>query len=247
MTDRIFWNTLTLRLTFLEHRLLLERLAHKQNILGGQSMVDCAREILELVVLIWVQRDRFVEHQHDFDWMLMCWGVPSSGVLCVELLKQLKHPQLPGPRIARSEIVQNLSLLIGFLEWVRPAAGNYQLCGRMRLIIKRILDQILDPSPPSSQPPPSSAPLQEVATPQTPAVDTNMGGQPFDPAINPGMMVGQFDTAIPPPAAFDTANYDGLLDDLDWLNNVDWGRGPYHDLNSGQDLTAVRWSGTGAF
>ncbi len=51
----------------LEHRLLLERLAHKQGILDGQSMVDCAREMLELTVLVWVQRDRFVEHHCDYD------------------------------------------------------------------------------------------------------------------------------------------------------------------------------------
>lgn len=62
---------LCLRLMMLEHRLLLERLAFKQDILDGQSMVDCAREMLELTVLIWVQRDRFIEHHHDYDWMLM--------------------------------------------------------------------------------------------------------------------------------------------------------------------------------
>ncbi|KAG9238861.1 hypothetical protein BJ875DRAFT_285697 [Amylocarpus encephaloides] len=240
LPDYDFWKTLGLRLTFLEHRLLLERLAHKQNVLDGQSMVDCAREILELVVLIWVQRDRFVEHQHDFDWMLMCWGVPSAGVLCVELLKQLKHPQLSGPRLARSEIVQNLSLLIGFLEWVRPAAGNYQLCGRMRLIIKRILDQILDPSPPTSQPGPAAAqaqPFMQQESAQTSiAADMPITGHNFDA----GTIMGPFDTAIPPPAAFDTANYDGLLDDLDWLNNVDWSRGPYHDA-TGQEFSIARW------
>ncbi|CAG8982274.1 hypothetical protein HYALB_00004508 [Hymenoscyphus albidus] len=242
-SDYKYWKTLNIRLTFLEHRLLLERLAHKQNIFDGQSMVDCAREMLELVVLIWVQRDRFVEHQHDFDWMLMCWGVPASGVLCVELLKQLKHPQLPGPRLARSEIVQNLSLLIGFLEWVRPAAGNYQLCGRMRLIIKRILDQILDPTPPASQPTPAPAPVPSQDSAQLPpVVDTAMTGQNFETGF-----VGQFDTAIPPPAAFDTSNYDGLLEDLDWLNNVDWSRGPWQSDLVNQDFTAVRWSGNGAF
>ena len=56
----------------LEYRLVVERLAYKQGDLDGQSMVDCAREMLELTVLLWVQRDRFVEHHHDYDWMLMC-------------------------------------------------------------------------------------------------------------------------------------------------------------------------------
>lgn len=116
--DIIFFRRLCLRLKTLEMRLLLERLAHKHGILSGQSMVDCAREMLELTVLLWVQRDRFVESHHDYDWMLMCWGIPSSGVLCVELLKQIKG-QGGGLRLPRSEIVQNLSLLIGFLEWVK--------------------------------------------------------------------------------------------------------------------------------
>lgn len=85
VSDFVFWKRLMLRLIRLEHQLLLERLAYKQGLYDGQSMVDCAREMLELTVLIWVQRDRFSEHHHDYDWMLMCWGVPSSGVLCVEV------------------------------------------------------------------------------------------------------------------------------------------------------------------
>jgi hypothetical protein len=184
-------------------------------------MVDCAREMLELTVLLWVQRDRFVEHHHDYDWMLMCWGVPSSGVLCVELLKQMKQPPgtPPSLRLPRSEIVQNLSLLIGFLEWVKPAAGNYQLCVRMRIIIKRILDQILNPSPPSSAPPAS----QE-------SVETT--GQNLEPANGNGVAV-PFDWNI------EMGNYDDGVDNLDWLNNVDCSRGPWFDL--GQDFSAARW------
>lgn len=57
----------------------------------------------------------------------------------------------------RSEVIQNLSLLVGFLEWVRPTAANSQLCGRMSVIIKRILDQVLDPPPMSQESKASSA------------------------------------------------------------------------------------------
>jgi len=192
-------------------------------------MVDVATEMLELTVSIWVQRDRFVQHHQDFDWMLMIWGVPSSGVLCVELLKRLKNPRGPHPKLKRSEIVQNLSLLIGFLEWVRPAAGNYQLCTRMRLIIKRILDQILDPSPPASMPPiqqsQSSGPLE--------ITDTTEGGT-LD-------IIGPFDTAVPNPGAFDLSSYDNEVDNLDWLNGIDWSRGPWIDM--GQDFAGLKWSG----
>jgi hypothetical protein len=142
-------------------------------------------------------------------------------VLCVELLKQMK--QLPGTpptlRLPRSEIVQNLSLLVGFLEWVKPAAGNYQLCVRMRIIIKRILDQILNPSPPSSAPPASQESVE-------------MTGQNLELANGNGVAV-PFDWNI------EMGNYEEGVDNLDWLNNVDWSRGPWFDL--GQDFSAARW------
>lgn len=74
VSDQAIFRRLSLRLQMLEHRLLLERLAYKQGLLDGQSMVNCAREMLELTVLIWVQRDRFVEHHHDYD---VCFLFPS--------------------------------------------------------------------------------------------------------------------------------------------------------------------------
>jgi hypothetical protein len=65
--DEDFFTRLTLRLGMLEYKLLLERLAYKQGMSNGQTMADCAREMLELVVLVWVQRDRFIEHHSDYD------------------------------------------------------------------------------------------------------------------------------------------------------------------------------------
>lgn len=223
--DLVFWRRLCLRLSILEHRLLLERLAHKHHILDGQSMVDCAREMLELTVLLWVQRDRFQEFHHDYDWMLMCWGIPSSGVLCVELVKEIKDTEEKRLRLPRSEIVQNLSLLIGFLDWIKPAAGNYQLCMRMRVIIKRILDQILNPSPTSSAPEQAKENGSEngVQVEDGPAGSGN-GIPPYDPALFEGGGYG----------------YTGELDNFDWLNNVDWSRGPWIDL--GQDVSNARWN-----
>ncbi|KAL2061076.1 hypothetical protein VTL71DRAFT_9128, partial [Oculimacula yallundae] len=256
-SDRKFWRRLCLRLIMLEYRLLLERLAHKEGFLSGQSMVDCAREMLELTVLLWVQRDRFTEHHHDFDWMLMCWGVPSSGVLCVELLKQVKAPHSTKLVLPRSEIVQNLSLLIGFLEWVKPAAGNYQLCGRMKLIIKRILDQILNPGQammmqgvmPASSTVPSSQ--ESGAASSVGMGGVGGGGAGFENAngnANGGMGVGVNGSTV----GFDNGavgngfdqqqqvGFDIGDDGFDWLNNVDWSRGPWFDL--GQDFSAARWS-----
>jgi len=69
--------------------------------------------------------------------------------LSVELLKQSKFPQDWRLVLPRSEVIQNLSIFIGCLEWVRPSEGNYTLCVRMRKVIKRILDQVLEMPPPN--------------------------------------------------------------------------------------------------
>jgi hypothetical protein len=75
--------------------------------------------------------------------------MPSTGILCTALLKQIQYPSQvdESARIPPSEVVQNLSLLIGFLEWIRPSAGNYKLCQRMAKVLRRVLDQIFDPKP----------------------------------------------------------------------------------------------------
>src|SRR5882757_6712565 len=75
----------------------------------------------------------------------MCYGMPSTGILCTELLKQTKQPNEVDVRMPVSEVVQNLSLMIGFVDWTRPIAGNYKLCRWMSQVIKRVLDQVFTP------------------------------------------------------------------------------------------------------
>jgi hypothetical protein len=150
----------------------------------------------------------------------MCWGIPSSGVLCIELLKQitLAPSQTHLPHIPRAEIVHNLSLLVGFLEWVRPTAGNYQLCRRMRQIIKRILGHIINRSPSLSAP----SAWQEAAESSISQTfeDTGVG------SLGPTMLQPDVDR--------------DNLDDLDWLNSVDWSRAPWTDL-AGEEFLDMRF------
>ena len=125
--------------------LLLEQLLIRRAPANQQHMLDIAREMLELTVYMWIERDRFLERQYDYDWMIMCYGIPASGVICVEQLKQTKQPRGTHLMLPRSEVIQNLSMLVGFLEWVRPTAANKELCGKMSAVIKRILDKVLEP------------------------------------------------------------------------------------------------------
>ena len=70
----------------------------------------------------------------------MFYGAPASGILCVELLKgRSTTTTLP-----RSETIQNLTIFVAFLAWVQPSPPNADLCGAIKSIISRVLDQVLD-------------------------------------------------------------------------------------------------------
>ncbi|KAK8134061.1 hypothetical protein PG984_006073 [Apiospora sp. TS-2023a] len=71
-------------------------------------------------------------------------------------------PAKPPPK--RSQIIQQLSLLVGFLEWIRPSAPNGQLCQTVARIIRHILDQTLDGPPRGVGPGDDAAPLVDWNT-----------------------------------------------------------------------------------
>ncbi|KAK5625304.1 hypothetical protein RRF57_001020 [Xylaria bambusicola] len=59
--------------------------------------------------------------------------------------------------ITRSSLIQKLSLLVGFLDWVKPTAPNGDQCSKCKTIIKHVLDQALNPSPPGYETVPGAA------------------------------------------------------------------------------------------
>ncbi len=161
-------------------------------------------EMIDTSMMFWMKRDQLMRFSHVFDWIVsnLCalllysctdvrqityYGIPSAGVICIELLKDAcrKSPI----RFSRSNGIQKLTLFIAFLEWVRPTDGNYTLAQRLKKVIRRVLDHVLEPTP------------KEVR---------GEGGQfPFDPMLPP----------------FDEVN------DLDWLNTIDWTQGSWMDFN----------------
>ena len=118
--------------------------------------------------------------------------MPSIGILCTELLKQVKHPEEVETKLPISEIVQNLSLMVAFLDWIKPSAGNYKLCRPLARVIRRVLDQVFEPA--AVEVPREREPLQQVQM------------------------------------ADDTWPLDNM-DDLEWLNSIDWTSSQYIDFN----------------
>lgn len=82
----------------------------------------------------------------------MAYAAPAGGVLCNELLKPTL-PMRPVSGVTKSGVIQQLSLLVGFLGWVGPAAPNSALCSSCKAVIQHVLDEALNapPTDPSGQ------------------------------------------------------------------------------------------------
>lgn len=79
------------------------------------------------------------------DVQVLSYGAPGAGVLCQELLYPTFRGSHPlDPKVSRSSIIQQLSMLVGFFDWVRDTAPNAQLCCNCSVIIQRVLDYTLN-------------------------------------------------------------------------------------------------------
>lgn len=88
---------------------------------------------------------------------VMTYAAPTAGVLCIELLKQvhrdsrqanrsggLESNNAPRYVIPRSQTIQNLTLFVGFLDWIQiTEPPTTDICSRIRQIVSRVLDEIL--------------------------------------------------------------------------------------------------------
>ncbi|KAL7810266.1 hypothetical protein V8C44DRAFT_332764 [Trichoderma aethiopicum] len=136
-----------LRLSHLQTMFLLERLLLLNGSLDEGNLLLFSFEMLTLTLALWTHKDRFADMRRNFEWLLIAHAAPAGGILCLELLNPTftgKHPS--DARITRSSIIQNLSLLVGFLDWVRPSAPNGDLCMDCKVIIQRVLDYTLNGS-----------------------------------------------------------------------------------------------------
>lgn len=186
-----------LSLEFLLNKFLLERLPGAASNHDRQDLLDTAKQMLDRVLVLSENRDRLADFTVGFAWAIAYTGIPSAGVLAIELLKQSKYPHGCNIKFPKSEVIQSLSIFIGCLSWVRPTEGNHTLCVRMRKVIKRILDQVLEPT---------------IAL--SPTLGTSSA------AVQQGLPDIDISSVMEPT---DDPEF------LEWLNSVDWSRGPWVD------------------
>ncbi|EED15913.1 C6 transcription factor, putative [Talaromyces stipitatus ATCC 10500] len=128
-------------------RILVKRTGHES--LGLRSI---AHEMLNNLLVLNGNRAPDGRDNNTVAWNTSFYGLPSAGVLAIELLRQSQSPH-PDPSFPRSEVIQNLSRFVGDLEFaIQREAGNYEICQHARKLIRSILDRVLAVPPASLNP-----------------------------------------------------------------------------------------------
>ena len=191
---------MNLSLGFLLNKLLLERLPDANGHQNREELFFTAKQMLDRINAYSTNRDRLSGYWGGFVWAIGHFGIPSAGVLSIELLKQFKYPNQYPFSFSRSEVIQSLSIFVGCLSSIQSSTEeHHKLCVRMRKVIQRILDQILEQRP-AAQLAPESIPI-----------------------VDPELFNFDLSTAMGP-------SEDPEF--MEWLNSVDWTRGPWMDSYS---------------
>ncbi|POS69808.1 hypothetical protein DHEL01_v211797 [Diaporthe helianthi] len=134
------------RLEHLQNLFFITRLLVQRGHDSNAELLNVSFEMVSVTLVFWTRMDRLAGLHGDFEWLVMAFAAPSGGVLCNELLNpSLQHTPVPG--VTRSGIIQQLSLLSGFLDWVSPSAPNGDLCSSCKAVIQHVLDYALNVPP----------------------------------------------------------------------------------------------------
>ncbi|KAH8123835.1 hypothetical protein LI328DRAFT_125211 [Trichoderma asperelloides] len=156
---------LLVRLEHLSNLFFIEKLSYKGDGLYSAQTLEISLEMISLTVTFWTQQNRLEGLQGDYEWLVMEYAGPPGGILCMELLRTssgaAESPTTA--KITKSMIIKQLTLLVGFLEWIGPSTPSAHLCNSIRTVVERVIEQALNPTP-------NPAPQQEFEM----AWDTNL-------------------------------------------------------------------------
>ncbi|UNI23105.1 hypothetical protein JDV02_008945 [Purpureocillium takamizusanense] len=130
---------LLVRLEHLQNLFFIERLLDRPSTRPSLPLLEVSLELVSLTLVFWTHKDRMSGLHGDYEWLVMGYAAPAGGVLCLELLRG------SGASMSRrSSVIQQLSLLVGFLDWVGPTAPNGDLCSDVKKVVRHVLDQTLN-------------------------------------------------------------------------------------------------------
>ncbi|WPG97832.1 Hypothetical protein R9X50_00061300 [Acrodontium crateriforme] len=130
---------------------LLARALVTRGLMDYKELASISKRLLELVLIGVGRKDDYRNMRSEMAYMYIIYGLPSAGVLAIELLKYTQSRN--SPPFSRSEVIQDISVFIAALGALDPRGGNYSVCNQGRLALRRLLDQTLNapPLPPPGQ------------------------------------------------------------------------------------------------
>ncbi|KAL7934349.1 hypothetical protein V8C35DRAFT_302343 [Trichoderma chlorosporum] len=147
---------LLVQLDHLQNIFIIERLLQRRDMLDEGDLLVTSFEMVSLTLTFWSHKDRLLEARNDFEWLLIAYAAPGGGIMCMELLEPTftgTHPK--NAKITRASIIQHLSMLVAFFDWVHPPAPNSDLCANCKAVIQHVLDHTLNMAIDSTWPPAS--------------------------------------------------------------------------------------------
>ncbi|KAF0320677.1 hypothetical protein GQ607_012074 [Colletotrichum asianum] len=144
LNDGTLYTLLVVHLEHLQNLFFVEQLLFRGGHTNNDDLLRVSFEMVSTAVMFWTNMDRFTPLHWDFMWLVMAYAAPGGGVLCLELLRPTPTGDPQHPKPSRSNIIQQLSLLVGFLSWVKPSAPNADLCADCKVVIQHVLDHALN-------------------------------------------------------------------------------------------------------
>lgn len=147
LEPHVLYTKLFIRLEHLQNIFLIERLLHiVQPDLTQDNLIEISLEMISVTVTFWTRNDYLVGMEGDHEWLILGYAVPAAVVLCERLLRAENQGSLKSS-IPISAIIQQLSLLGAFLEWLLFRVPCTDRCSKTKDLIFNLLDQILNFSP----------------------------------------------------------------------------------------------------
>ncbi|KAM3561836.1 hypothetical protein MY1884_002173 [Beauveria asiatica] len=138
------YTRLHITLEHLHNVFFIERLLSKLREGVTAELVRISLEIIELSLIPFTNRQLTTGVMCDIDWLLMAYGAPAGGVLCMELLRPAAASS-GAAGVKKSTMIRSLSMLVGCLHAVPSDAPNYGVSATLKKIIEQVLDRVLDP------------------------------------------------------------------------------------------------------
>lgn len=144
LEPHVLYTKLFIRLEHLQNLFLIEKLLQKtqpsQNLDG---LVQTSLDVISVTVTFWARNDTLLGMHGDHEWFIVGYALPAAVVLCRCLIETESHGCFT-PSI--SSIIQQLSLLGAFLDWLLVKVPCTDHCYRAKDLILRVLDQALNPN-----------------------------------------------------------------------------------------------------